>query len=236
MATLLLLFLAAVEPWMAQAAFDVTREQLPVPFEGNSVAWVLRYGTRTETFAFVLEERRYAYDRATGTATVSIDSTVTFEKGAMLRAYDVARTKLPPSTRAGPRRESLTTRPGVFDRGPLTVTKRVYRQTQIVAPDVTSASVFTVKIPAARAKHAKASLRVALICVPAAEQYASLGDPTVPEATGGDVVSGAGVRDFTDEQVTYYVALRADVTQVWLFDRATGEVYGRYAPSGAPLR
>jgi hypothetical protein len=163
------------------------------------------------------------------------------EPGAYGATFNISRTKLPPSSRAGPERSSPAIRsdsriPRPFERGAVTVTKRTWKQTQIVVTESAASFkvaylplVFAVKMPPDRAKRAKSSLRVAFVCIPAVEQYQPLGDPSVPEATAYEFTEDRP-GEFSDQKVTYYTTLRAELIQVWLFDQSTGEVYGRYTP------
>src|SRR5687768_920207 len=77
---------------VAQTAFDVGAAKMPARFRGNTVEWVLRYGTlaprngfetnseytarrmafRSEVFAFVIDRYDLSYDRAAETATVLV--------------------------------------------------------------------------------------------------------------------------------------------------------------------
>jgi hypothetical protein len=262
-----------VEPWEAESAFDVGAKVLPISFQGNTVAWVVRHGTlaprrtetnaeydarrrsfHSETFAFVLDRQPYTYDRLSETATIRIYPAFPgFHNGhaSDFAAFNIKRLKRSPTSRAGPARPTsgLTDRDrasrgaqaSAFEAGAVTAIKRSRIQTQVIVTE-SSASfkpsyaplVFTAKVPLARAKNAKSNLRVVFVCVPAEEQYGPIGDPDVPEATGRDSGRG-GVSDFSDEEITYYIGLRAALIQVWLFDQSTGEVYGRYTPSSEPV-
>jgi hypothetical protein len=253
------------EAWLVESAFDPSLKELPVHFEGNTMGWVLRYGTlapksgmetsrefeerrrsfRAETYAFVLDQYQFSYDRATETATVKIPTyfpRMAKEPGAYGATFNISRTKLPPTSRAGPERSSPVIRsdprrvPQPFERGAVTVTKRTWKQTQIVATESPASFkvaylplVFAVKMPPDLARRAKSSLRVAFVCIPAMEQYQPIGDPSVPEATDYEFTEGRPGQ-FSDQQVTYSITLRAELIQVWLFDQSTGEVYGRFTP------
>jgi hypothetical protein len=72
-----------------------------------------------------------------------------------------------------------------------------------------------------------------LICLPKTEQYASEKLAPVEGATGYRHTEPT--IDEPDEMWWYYVSLRVDLLQVWIFDRATGEVYGRFLPTGTQL-
>jgi hypothetical protein len=246
----------AVRPWTTQSTFDVTRKVLPVPFEGNTIEWVVQYGTvtpksefetsaaydarrqwyRPETYAFVLDEQPAVYDRATETLTVRMYPVLVLVRGAqsLVTGFNIRRTKLPPSSRSGPDRSSRTIRPGVFDRSPVTSIKRTSIQTQITLaasaesfPDAYEPLVLKVTLSAERAKRAQSNLQVAFVCIPAEEQHPRIGDTSVPEATGREEDQNRR-GDFADETIRYSVALRAHLIQVWLFDRTTGEVFARH--------
>lgn len=247
------------QPETAQAAFDAGTAKLTVPFRGNTVEWVLRFGTlaprsgsetssdyaarqrafRSEVFAFVLDTHQSIYLRATETLTVRLYPATTrvgARSGPSCPAFDVHRTKLPPITRAGPTQWSREQRPIASERNPVLATTRVLKQTQIVTSESTldismQPLAFALKIPVARAKAVESNLRVALVCMPRFTQFAPAREASMPEATGIDLrVDGSG--QFPDETITYFVALRCNLLQVWLFDRKTGEVYGRFTPQG----
>ena len=87
-------------------------------------------------------------------------------------------------------------------------------------------------MPRNRAKSVRSNLRLALVCMPRLTQFESAKNVSLPEATGVDLDLDGNVQ-LPDERITYFVALRCNLLQVWLFDRRTGEVYGRYTPQGA---
>lgn len=241
-----------------QEAFDTGIARLPVPFQGNTVDWVLRFGAlaprrrsetasdyaarrqsfRSEVFAFIPANHDSAYDRASETLTVTVRpaaARVTSKPGDYFTAFDIHRTKLPPITRAGPATWSKNDRPSASERGAVLSTKLAFVQTQIItsesAVDVPTPLVFVLKMSRDRAKPAQSNLRVALVCMPRLEQYEPAGDVAMPEATGVDrKIDRSG--QSTDERTTFFVALRCNLLQVWLFDRTTGEVYGRFTPNG----
>jgi hypothetical protein len=89
------------------------------------------------------------------------------------------------------------------------------------------------KLPRDRARLVKPNLRIAFICSPKPEQFEPATPSDVKGATGYDI-SEATI-DSPTESWTYYVALRADLRQIWAFDRSTGQVYGRFLPNGTQL-
>jgi len=246
-------------PETAQAAFDAGTARLTVPFRGNTVEWVLRFGTlapksgsetnadyaarqrafRSEVFAFVLDTHHSGYDRATETLTVRlypVTTRVGSTAGLSYPAFDVHRTKLPPITRAGPTQWSRNQRPIASERNPVLATTRVSKLAQIViaesALDVSMQPLtFSLEVAPDRAKAVKSNLRVVLVCMPRFAQFEPAREVAMPEATGVDRrVDGSA--QLSDESVTYFVALRCNLLQVWLFDHRTGEVYGRFTPQG----
>jgi hypothetical protein len=244
---------------LAQAAFDVGTERMPVRFQGNTVEWVLRYGTlaprnafesdsdyaarrrafRSEVFAFVPDHFEIRYDRAAEAIIVLVRPAITPvdpRGGDSLPAFDVRRTKLSVATHAGPPRWSRNDRPVAAERGAVLSTTRVWRQTQIVMNDgmfntFVQPLAFKLHVPRDRTAAVKSNLHVALICMPRLDQYELAGDAVMPEATGIEVkIDGASL--FPDQSITYLLALKCTLLQVWLFDFRTGEVYGRFTPQG----
>jgi len=243
----------------AQEAFDAGIDKMPVPFHGNTVDWVLRFGTlaprrrsetasayaarrqsfRSEVFAFIPGNHDFEYDRTSETLTVTVRpafARVTSKPDYYFTAFDIHRTKLPSITRAGATTWSRNDRPSVSERGAVLSTKRVSIQTQIITNESqfnvsNPPLMFVLKMSRARAKLAKSNLTVALVCMPRLEQYEPAGDVEMPEATSVDrKIDHSG--QSTDERTTFFVALRCNLLQVWLFDRVTGEVYGRFTPQG----
>lgn len=237
----------------AQAAFDVGIATLPRHFTGNTVDWVLRFGTlaprtslepfadyvarrrafRSEVFAFVLDKHELQYNRTNETMLVTIQPALTrveSKPGHFFNAIDVHRTRLSARSHAGPSQWTREQRPIASERNAVLSTKREWKQTQLVVADQPLA--FALKMPRDRVRKTNAALRVAVVCMPDFEQFAPAGHPAMRDATGVEVqVDGSG--QFPDETITYYIALRTTLLQVWLFNRSTGEVYGRYTPAGA---
>jgi hypothetical protein len=247
-------------PEMAQAAFDVGVMRLPAQFQGNTVEWVLRFGTlaprgtfetadeyaarrrkfRSEVFAFVPERYDLDLKPAAGSVVVTVYPGVT-RIGAgpdyHISAFDIHRTKLRVSSRAGPAKWSRNDRPIASERGAVLAEQRVWKQTQIVVsePGVEfSSAPLTFALPASpdSRKVKKGDLRVALVCMPRLEQYDRARDAPIAEATGVDRTR-EGSYQLQDERTTVFVALRVRLLQVWMFSRSTGQVYGRFTPQGA---
>ena len=243
---------AAVADATSQPSFDVGVAKLPVQFKGNTVEWVLRYPTlaprgasetnseyaarrrafRSEVFAFVIDRFESDYDRAAGMLTVTVRPATRDGTSAAgyYSIFDVHREKLSVSTRAGPTKWSRNDRPVANERGAVLSAQRQWKQTQIVTNEgrydgSLQPLVFRLKTQRSR------DLRVALVCMPRLEQFAPAGDETVPEATRVDLKADGSFQQ-ADENVTYFVALRCNLLQVWLFDFKTGEVFGRFTPQG----
>ena len=242
---------AAVADETAQPAFDVGVSRLPVQFKGNTVEWVLRFATlaprgasetdpeytarrrafRSEVFAFVVDRFESSYDRAGGMLTVTVrPATHGGTPAGYYSVFDVHREKLSVSSRAGPSKWSRNDRPLPNERGAVLATQRLWKQTQIVTNEgrydgSLQPLVFRLKTQRSR------DLRVAMVCMPRLDQFEPAGDATVPEATRVDL-NADGSFQLADENVTYFVALRCNLLQVWLFDFKTGEVFGRFTPQG----
>lgn len=239
----------------AQPSFDAGVAKLPAQFKGNTVEWVFRHATlaprgasetdaeyaarrrafRSEVFAFVLDRFESSYDRAAGTLTVTVRPST--HDGTSAAGYysifDVHREKLSVSTRAGPTKWSRNDRPVANERGAVLATQRLWKQTQIVTNEgrydgSLQPLVFRLKTQRPR------DLRVALVCMPRLEQFTPAGDATLPEATRV-ALKADGSFQMADENVTYFVALRCNLLQVWLFDFKTGEVFGRFTPQGVSV-
>lgn len=246
-------------PEMAQSAFDVGVSKLPAQFQGNTVDWVLRFGTlaprtafetndeyvarrrkfRSEVFAFVPD--RYDLDSmpAAGSVVVTVRPEVTHVKDPPydISAFAIHRTKVRISSRAGPAEWSKSDRPVASERGAVLVEQRVWKQTQIVISErgvEFSNAPLTFTLPASpdSRKVKKKDLRVALICMPRLEQYGLAREAPIAEATGVRTTR-EGSYELKNESTTAYVTLRVRLLQVWLFSRSTGEVYGRFTPQGA---
>lgn len=106
---------------------------------------------------------------------------------------------------------------------------RQWKQTQIVTSEAGSGYSLAVQFRRApdQAKLDKSRLGIAFVCATSPVQLPTVYDAAVPEATGVDTVGMPG-----NQQRTYYVALRAELLQIWIFDRPTGDVYGRFTPNG----
>ncbi len=247
-------------PEMAQAAFDVGVTKLPAQFQGNTVDWVLRFGTlaprttfetndeyaarrlkfRSEVFAFVPDRYELHSGPAGGPVVVTIHAGITRINSAPLHemgAFDIHRTKVRVSSRAGPATWSRNDRPVASERGAVLAEQRLWKQTQIVVsePGVEfSSAPLTFALPASpdSRKVKKGDLRVALICMPRLEQYGVARGAPIAEATGVQTTR-EGSFQLKDERTTVFVTLRVRLLQVWLFSRSTGEVYGRFTPQGA---
>jgi len=248
-----LLAAAARADETAEAAFDVGVAKLPARFEGNTVEWVLRFGTlaprsasetnaqyaarrrafRSEVFAFVLDRHQASYDRAAETLTVSVRPAT--QAGTSTPGYytvfDVHRKKLAVSSRAGPSKWSRNDRPVANERGAVLSTQRLWKQTQIVTNEGGHDGSIVPLVFRLRTQRNR-DLRVAFVCMPRFEQFEPAGDDTVPEATHVDLKLDGSFR-LPDENATYFVALRCNLLQVWLFDFKTGAVFGRFTPQGA---
>lgn len=239
----------------AEASFDVGVSKVPARFRGNSIEWILRFGTlaprsasesvsayttrrrafRSEVFALVPDRYDSSYDRGAETLTVTVRPTTTqtgVPASGYYTIYDIHREKLAVSTQAGPSKWSRNDRPVAAERGAVLATRRIWKQTQIVTNEgrydgSLQPLVLKAKLPRKRV----ADARILLVCMPRLDQYESAGDPAIPEATGADFQAD-GSAQFSDHNVTYFVALRCNLLQVWLFDFTTGEIWGRFTPQG----
>ena len=238
----------------AEKPFDLTLVKLPVPFSGNSVEWVLkRHGIapkgefettaeyedrvkafQAQTYAFVrTEPEAFVYDADSETFTTRIysGSTDVHSKiGWYFRAFDIHEKKLSESSYVGS---------NAFGAKAL-VTKTKWKRTQIVTDDTEDILALnrdpidlSLNVPRDRARAVKPNLRVALICSPRLDQFSPDPDSGVTGATGYDIYEAT--IDNPSERWIYYTALRVDLLQIWVFDRATGEVYGRFSPQGLQL-
>jgi len=246
-------------PETAQAAFDVGVAKLPARFQGNTVEWVLRFGSlaprtafetndeyasrrrafRSEVFAFVPDRYDLRSGPAGGPVVVTLhDSTTSINAPPHdIGAFDIHRTKVRVRSRAGPATWSRNDRPVAAERGAVLAEQRVWKQTQIVVsePGIEfSSAPLTFVLPASpdARRLQKGDLRVALICMPRLEQYGLVRDAPIAEATGVQTTR-EGSFQLEDERTTAFVALRVRLLQVWLFSHSTGEVYARFTPQGA---
>ena len=255
----LAIVVAAEAVAQTEPVFDVGVERLPARFQGNSVEWVLHFGTlqrktlietdadyaarraafRSKVFAFVPEQYEIQYSSTSETIHATLDPAATRVDSLpshFFTAFDIRRVKLPPSSRAGRSKLTRSDRPYAAERGVVLSTMRAVKKLQIITEERTlgtSAPSISVllKMAPGRAKAAKSGMRIALVCMPRLEQYAPTSGAAVSEATGVEV-KHERVAQATDDTITYFVALRCNLLQVWLFDFATGEVYGRYTPQG----
>ncbi|HEV7242084.1 MAG TPA: hypothetical protein VGQ36_22835 [Thermoanaerobaculia bacterium] len=241
-------------PEIAQAAFDVGVAKLPLKFQGNTVEWVLQFGTlapqtafetpdeyaarrqkfRSEVFAFVLDGDDVDSERAAESLVVTVLPSVSRIGARVISAFDVRRTKVAVSSRAGPAAWTRSARPIPAERGAVLATRRVWKQTQIVTSERTlefSSRRLTFTLPMPRDRVGRSDVRVAFVCMPRLDQYDVLRDAPVSPATGATSAFDGSYR-FQDEETTVFVALRVRLLQVWLFNRSTGEVYGRFTPEG----
>lgn len=248
---------SAKPPAKAQTApkpekpFDDTVAKLPAAFAGNTVEWVLKNRTipakgefetsaeynqrlekfKSELYAFVPNEpENFDYDADTETFAAEIYPGITdvhSRSGWYFRPFDVHRTKLSEATYVGS---------NAFGAKAL-VTKTKSKLTQVViseTEDILHHSFDSIdisfKLPRDTARSVKPNLRIAFICSPKPEQFEPATPSDVKGATGY-AISDATI-DSPTESWTYYVALRADLRQIWVFDRSTGQVLGRFLPDG----
>jgi len=237
-----------------ETSFDDTVARLPPAFTGNTVEWVLKnrtippkgefetsaeYNQRLETFqselyAFVPTELpNFEYNADTETFTAKIYPGVTEVQsriGWYFRPFGVHRTKLSESTYVGSNAYGAK---ALVTKAKWKLTQVVVEETEDILQHSFDSIDISFKIARDRARLAKSDLRILLLCSPKPEQFEPAAPVDVTGATGYDI-SKATI-DSPTEQWIYYVALRADLRQIWVFDRSSGQVYGRFFPSGAQI-
>jgi hypothetical protein len=242
---------AAAKP---ETPFDDTVAKFPPAFGGNTVEWVLKHRTippkgefettaeynqrlekfQSELYVFVPDEPEnfeYDADAETFSAKIYPDITNVHSRiGWYFRPFDIHQTKLSESTYVGSNAfgaEALVT------KTKSKVTQLVVSETEDILRYSFDSIDISFKLPRDRARSVKPNLRVAFICSPKPEQFAPATPSDVNGATGYDI-SEATI-DSPTERWTYYVALRAELRQIWVFDRSTGEVFGRFLPNGTQI-
>lgn len=203
------------------------------------------------TYAFVPDSASVFYFVSGDTVTVRLYPRITeiAQAGApYVRAFDIHKRLLVPTTEEGPVVGLSQDRPDhgrpVVGRGrgatPRTaaITIQQWKQTQVIITEsdtplqlLSDPLAFRLTLPPKHTANANRDLGVALVCIPSAKQYESLGSKFVPEASG--VYTDISKGSTSGVSRTYYVALRAELVQILVFSRQTGRIYSRFTPNGA---
>jgi hypothetical protein len=242
---------AAAKP---ETPFDDTIAKLPPAFAGNTVEWVLKnrtippkgefettaeYNERLEKFQSELyifvpnEPESFDYDADAETFSAKIYPSVTdvhSRIGWYFRPFDVHRTTLSESTYVG---SNAFGAKALVTKTKSKVTQVVVSETEDILRHSFDSINISFKLPRDRARSVKPNLRLAFICSPKAEQFEPATPSDAKGATGYDI--SEATLDSPTERWTYYVALRAELRQIWVFDRSTGEVFGRFFPNGTQI-